>query len=195
MFFKKVMTIEDFVNTNYLPFINDILVKEFDSLQFNIANNSSFEVEPKSLLFELYILLFYLSGRGLSTIKGFEVDNKGLYNMQRLDELTDQGIIKTFPNFKLNKKWINEDEDNPLIDELSNYRKYKSKAYRKYELSFYNNEINEDELRKQICKIFFSIENDEVDVNLIRIMGELHEKCFMYIFRSLIKFSKEYKLS
>ncbi len=78
---------------------------------------------------------------------------------------------------------------------MFNYYKNKSTAYREAELSYHNSTIDKDELSKQICKIFFSIENDDINDQLVKIMGEIHKGGFIFLYEKLNHFSKEYKLS
>ena len=99
-----------------------------------------------------------------------------------------------FTNLKLNQKWLDK-ERGVVLNDMFNYYKNKSTVYREAELSYHNGQIDKDELSKQICKIFFSIENDDVDAHLITVMGEIHKGGFMFLYEKLSNYAKEYKLA
>lgn len=181
MFFKKVMGIDEFVNINYLPFINEVVLKEFKNvmetiIKDGIPDRTDIEINPQNVLFELYILLFYLSGRGLSKIKGFE--NTPSPNLLKLMFMQNEFLKEKFKDYKLNEKWLDKEYSSGLM----NYQKNKSNAYRNIELSFHRGVIDENEFKKQICKTFFSTENDDIDASLIEIICDLHrEQFFLYL--------------
>jgi len=189
MFFKKKITLELFVKEHFVPLIDEMINSELDLLEKDVSENSSIKIEKNILHFEVFLLFSYLSGRGLSAISGFDM-NVGVKFSTLLDEI----MQKKFVNLKLNKKWLDE-ERGAVLSDMFNYYKNKSTAYREAELSYHNSTIDKDELSKQICKIFFSIENDDINDQLVKIMGEIHKGGFIFLYEKLNHFSKEYKLS
>lgn len=193
MFFKKVMGVEEFIKINYLPFINEIVLKEFKNvmeaiIMDGISDRTDLEIEPNKVLFELYILSFYLSGRGLSKIRGFE--NITSPNIIKVSFAENEFLKGKFIDYKLDNKWL----DKEYSSEFMNYRKNKNNTYRNIELSFHHGDIDENEFKKQICKTFLSIDDDNIDTGLIEIIGNLHKKQFLYLYQNLLKFSKDYKI-
>ncbi len=189
MFFKKKITLELFVKEHFLPLIKEATESELDLLYEDISKVSNLQIEKNILSFELFLLFVYLSGRGLSTINGFDF-NTGV----KFNTLIDKTMQEKFTNLKLNQKWLDK-ERGVVLSDMFNYYKNKSTAYREAELSYHNGQIDKDELSKQICKIFFSIENDDVDAHLITVMGEIHKGGFMFLYEKLSNYAKEYKLA
>lgn len=189
MFFKKKITLELFVKAHFVPLIDEMINSELDLLKKDVSENSNIKIEKNIFHFELFLLFSYLSGRGLSTISGFD-RNVGVKFSTLLDEI----MQKKFENLKLNEKWLDKEQE-IILSDMFNYYKNKSTAYREAELSYHNNAINKDELSNQICKIFFSLENDDINDQLVKVMGELHKGGFMFLYEKLNNFSKEYKLA
>ena len=189
MFFKKKITLELFVKEHFVPLIDEMINSELDLLEMDVSKNSSIKIEKNILHFELFLLFSYLSGRGLSAISGFDM-NVGVEFSTLLDEI----MQKRFSKLKLNEKWLDK-ERGVVLSDMFNYYKNKSAAYREAELSYHNNTIDKDELSKQVCKIFFSIENNDINDKLENVIGEIHKGGFMILYQKLNDFSRKYKLS
>ena len=188
MFFKKKIKLELFVKEYFLPLIDEIMESELDLLEGDITKYSNIIISKNALRFELFLLFVYLSGRGLSTINGFNFDTAVNFPV-----LINDAMQEKFDKIKLNRKWLAEDQEN-LLNPILNYYKNKATAYHEAEISYHNNQIDKDELSRKIYIIFFSVENSKIKDGLAKIIGEIHKGSFFFLYEKLSDFSKEYRL-
>lgn len=184
---KKELTLPLFVNGYFLELLVKIIDSEFELLKKDIRDYSSIEMTDNELLFEFYLMLVYLSGRSLSLIKGF--DSRSLDFIMIMDKIFQE----KFGKIRLNNRWLDQERGEALSD-MFNYYKNKSDAYKELEIQYHNNQIDKTIFNKGVCQIFFSLESESIDDKLVEIMGELHKGSFMYIYKKLSVFAKEYQL-
>lgn len=187
------MTLKVFMDQNLIPLIEELVESEANLLQKDVDNNNpSIKLSGDQIRFELFLLFHYLSGRGVSKIKGLDKFDSEI-NMKAL-EITNDIFSEKLANIKLSPRWIDDQQGVVAISNIHNYYLSKIRAYREAELSYLKNKISKQELRERISEIFLSVEAEKINDHLNTAIGEMHKGAFVILYKQLSSFSEKYQI-